>query len=127
MNYFKHLLFIGCLCLFLGLAVPAQCQSDLAGMKLRAEQGDVIAQFGLGAMYYHGTGVPQDYKQAFYWYEKAANQGNSDAQCALGMLYSDGEGVPRDKKRLLRCSNSLLTRVMLMLKQFLVLFILWAG
>ena len=61
-----------------------------------AEQGDVDAQFSLGAMYADGEGVPQDYKTAVKWYKLAAEQGDVDAQSNLGVMYSKGQGVPQD-------------------------------
>ncbi|MCH8039374.1 MAG: sel1 repeat family protein, partial [Nitrospinae bacterium] len=33
-----------------------------------ADQGDALAQFNLGIMYYKGQGVPQDYQEAAKWY-----------------------------------------------------------
>ena len=32
-----------------------------------AEQGYAAEQYNLGMMYYHGQGVPQDYKEAVKW------------------------------------------------------------
>jgi TPR repeat protein len=61
-----------------------------------AEQGDVNAQFNLGWMYAEGRGVPQNYKQAVYWYSRAARQGDASAQFNLGMMYDNGEGVAQD-------------------------------
>jgi uncharacterized protein len=61
-----------------------------------AEQGDVSAQFQLGAMYTFGEGVPQDTKQAIIWYRKAAEQGNVNAQTKLGLMYAYGIGTPKD-------------------------------
>jgi TPR repeat protein len=49
-------------------------------------------------MYYNGTGVAQDYKQAHTWYLKAAEQGDADAQNALGVMYQEGHGVARNMK-----------------------------
>jgi len=37
-----------------------------------ADQGNALAQLGLGGMYANGQGVPQDYAQAVIWYRKAA-------------------------------------------------------
>jgi TPR repeat protein len=48
---------------------------DFDDIKKLAEMGDIDAQFELGLMYRYGEGVPQDYKQAVYWYTKAAEQG----------------------------------------------------
>ena len=61
-----------------------------------AEQGDALAQFGLGLMYRDGKGVPQDTQEAVKWYRKAAEQGNAQAQFNLGLMYSNGQGVPQD-------------------------------
>ncbi len=58
--------------------------------------GHAEAQYLLGALYYNGQGVPQDYAQAAQWYRKAAGQDNADAQSILGFLYDNGQGVPQD-------------------------------
>ena len=44
-----------------------------------AEQGHAGAQGALGHMYYYGEGVPQDDRQAVFWYRKAAEQGHAIA------------------------------------------------
>ena len=41
-----------------------------------AEQGDALAQYNLGVMYFMGQGVPQDVVQAHLWLNLAAAQGN---------------------------------------------------
>lgn len=61
-----------------------------------AVRGDATAQFHLGALYYQGKGVKQDYAQAFLWYRRAAQQGNADAQYSLGNMYLMGEGINQD-------------------------------
>ena len=61
-----------------------------------AEQGDAQAQNGLGAMYYNGKGVAQDFKAAVKWYRLAAAQGYASAQLNLGAMYYEGQGVPED-------------------------------
>jgi TPR repeat protein len=63
--------------------------------RLAADQGDVVAQFNLGAMYDNGHGAPQDNAEALKWSRKAADQGNAGAQTSLGALYYKGQGVPR--------------------------------
>lgn len=45
---------------------------DYAATVTAAEQGDVIAQYNLAAMYDSGRGVLQDYVQAHKWYNLAA-------------------------------------------------------
>lgn len=60
------------------------------------DQGNGVAQFDLGFMYYNGQGVPQNYAEAASWYRKAADQGIADAQYDLGVMYAHGQGVPQD-------------------------------
>jgi TPR repeat protein len=64
-----------------------------------ANRGDKVAQHNLGACYYNGTGVVQDYKQAVYWFKKAAEQGVKESQFCLGECYYYGEGVAQDYKQ----------------------------
>ena len=64
-----------------------------------AEQGNAKAQYTLGAMYYKGFGVLQDYKQALKWHQKAAEQDEVKAQYALGVMYYKGHGVLQDYKQ----------------------------
>ena len=67
-----------------------------------AGQGDADAQINLGLMYQNGWGVPQDDKEAVYWYELAAEQGDAKAHYNLGVMYDVGEGVPQDDKEAVR-------------------------
>ena len=61
-----------------------------------ADQGNAVAQYKLGLMYYTGQGVPMDRVEAVKWYLKAAERGNARAQYDLGNIYSGGYGVPLD-------------------------------
>ncbi len=45
-----------------------------------AEQGDALAQYNLGVMYFMGRGVPQDNVQAHMWLNLAAAQGHELAR-----------------------------------------------
>ena len=63
---------------------------------------DSDTQYTLGSMYHDGKGGPQDFQQAFKWYERAAEQGNADAQYCLGMMYDEGKGVPQDYQEALK-------------------------
>ena len=67
-----------------------------------AEEGNAVAQNNLGLMYHNGWGVPQDYKEAVYWYRLAVEQGYSIAQYNLGLMYEKGKGVPQDDKEAAR-------------------------
>ena len=73
--------------------------ADLSQITRLANQGDIISQTNLAEMYYEGKVVPQDYKKALEWTQKAANQGNARAQTALGYMYYDGEGVRQDYQK----------------------------
>ena len=67
-----------------------------------AEEGNAVAQNNLGLMYHNGWGVPQDYKEAVYWYRLAAEQEHVDAQYNLGVMYNNGNGVPQDYEEAVR-------------------------
>ena len=47
--------------------------------RVDAEKGNSSAQFSLGFMYEKGQGVPQDYVQAYMWFNLAAAQGTKGA------------------------------------------------
>ena len=47
--------------------------------RLAAAQGYALAQFNLGLMYARGTGVPEDYVQAYKWWNLAAASGDTSA------------------------------------------------
>ena len=53
----------------------------------------------LGLMYYMGRGVARDYKQAFFWSQKAAAAGKPDAQYVIGAMYYTGNAVPLDQRQ----------------------------
>jgi Sel1 repeat-containing protein len=64
--------------------------------RVRAERGDAKSQYALGAMYYYGKGLPQDYAEAVRWYRKSAEQGDANAQYSLSYMYHEGKGLPQD-------------------------------
>ena len=70
----------------------------IAKLRTSAEGGDASAQNKLGLLYYEGTGVPQDYRQAKQSFEEAAKQGHTGAQTNLGTLYLNGEGAPQSDR-----------------------------
>jgi uncharacterized protein len=91
-----------------------------------ANNGIAKAQLILGEVYQNGQGIPQDYNEAFKWYQLAADQGHasanthiyslaqfkvssaseiltndanngaSKAQTVLGKMYEKGQGVTQD-------------------------------
>ena len=72
---------------------------DIPRIQAEAEKGSIQEQIELAAAYLAGRGVPQDEKQAAYWYEKAANSGDPAAQQEIGYFYQTGIGVERDPVR----------------------------
>ncbi len=61
-----------------------------------AQQGAGWAQFRMGENHLYGYGVPQDFKLATQWYQKAADQNYREGHFGLGMMYRDGLGVKKD-------------------------------
>jgi len=80
-------------------APPAASVTRLETLQRLADGGDAAAQFDMGAHYWTGDQVPQDYSQAVRWFSLAAEQGNVAAQAMLGNCYWAGRGVPPDPVR----------------------------
>jgi len=74
----------------------ATAGTDIATLRLLADQGDQEAQYLIGLRYQYGEGVEPATTQAVAWYQKAADQGHAEAQSYLAAMYADGEGVPQD-------------------------------
>lgn len=55
-----------------------------------ANSGNVLAQYRLGMLYYHGQGISEDENRAIYWWKKAAAQGNVESMFQLGSAYLFG-------------------------------------
>ncbi len=64
--------------------------------KSYAYKNNFLAQYQLGAMYYYGEGVEQDFEESFKWIHKSAMQNHPPAQYLIGKMYYYGEGVERD-------------------------------
>ncbi|MDR1888700.1 MAG: sel1 repeat family protein [Zoogloeaceae bacterium] len=79
--------------LCLSISVSAQTVEEVLE---KAEQNDVEAQVLLGAMYYLGQGVAQNFAEAVSWYRKAAGQGDANAQFTLGQMYRQGLGIAQN-------------------------------
>jgi hypothetical protein len=57
----------------LAVGVPVQAQTpEIDALRVRAEQGDALAQNSLGFMYASGQGVSQDYIEAHMWFNSRA-------------------------------------------------------
>ena len=76
-----------------GLSVLKDDVLDVDAIVKKAEKGKADFQRKLGALYYAGIEVEQDYGEAARWFELAGRQGDSLAQLVLGALYYQGIGV----------------------------------
>lgn len=60
----------------------------LMQLRVRAENGDVNAQFSLGVSFLYGNGVPINKMEAVRWLQMAAKE-SPDAQLQLGCIYME--------------------------------------
>lgn len=65
----------------------------------RAKLGDPAAQTLLGEIYANGYGVPQDMKQAAFWYQQGAKNDDPAACFSYAILLLEGRHVERDYDR----------------------------
>lgn len=73
---------------------PDDDGAEVTALYLRAAQQDnAKAQYNLALAYADGVGVPQSYRTAIQWFERAALGGIGDAAFNLGMLHAKGVGV----------------------------------
>jgi TPR repeat protein len=56
-------------------------------------------KFCVFGLWCFGQDTPQNYKQAFQWYNKAAEQGLAQAQYNLGVVYYQGKGTLQNYKQ----------------------------
>jgi localization factor PodJL len=70
-----------------------------AALRNAAANGDALAQFEVATRIAEGSGVAQDHKLAFAWYERAAMRGLAPAQFRLAAYYERGAGVAVDTER----------------------------
>lgn len=64
--------------------------------KVQEQENDAESLYRMGAMYFFGIDVEQDYQKAFKLYQKAAMQNNAIAQQTLATMYFYGYGTNRD-------------------------------
>lgn len=60
-----------------------------------ANEGNPLAQFRLGSLYYHGHGVAEDENMAIYWWKKSAANGNAEAMYQIAHAYLFGSGAAK--------------------------------
>ena len=70
-----------------------------------ARSEELINEYGglaaIGARYWEGQDVTQDYGKAMEWYQKAVDLGDTLAMCNIGVLYENGYGVKQDYQKAL--------------------------
>lgn len=75
-------------------------------LEVMGYDGDVQAQYVLGANYDYGINdVEQNFAKAYDWYQMAAQQNDGDAWCALGYMYMNGCGVEQSNEDAIDCFN----------------------
>jgi localization factor PodJL len=79
-------------------AAPPPADGIGRGMLAAATAGNPAAAYEVASRYADGRGVPQSYKDAVTWYERAAKSGIAIAQFRLGSMYEKGLGVQKDLK-----------------------------
>ena len=75
---------------------------DFEANLANAEEGDVRAQYLVGAAYLYGLEeqeVEVDHEKARYWLEEAAAQGAAEAYSELARIYRNGLGVEKDASK----------------------------
>jgi hypothetical protein len=79
----------------------ASFKRHFSDCRIKANQGDALAQYNLGFMYEDGHGVTKNAWKAIYWYAQAAEQNDISAQLNLAWFYFSGfeEKIPRDEKK----------------------------
>ena len=86
--------------LTLSFLTYAFANPELDQLKVKAESGDVEAQYELGMKYFYGRGVDKNFFEAEKWFHEAAEQGHVYSQYELGKLYDpDGESEYVFEKR----------------------------
>lgn len=87
-------------------ALAADNRSDyvtvMSILESRVYTEDPKAQNYMGYMYLNGRGVPQNFDEAFKWFNASAQQGFGLGEYNLGRLYLSGKGVASDKKEALK-------------------------
>jgi len=73
----------------------------LREFRAAAAAGHAAAQYNLGVMHLHGTGLPKDVKSGLGWLAKAADSGDVAAMGLLGALYLGRGEAPQDYKKAL--------------------------
>jgi len=64
-------------------------------LKVEALNGQINYIQQLGQRYYYGQGIPQNFKEAFYYFEMGSKMNDSESIYYLGEIYLNGWGVEK--------------------------------
>ncbi len=84
---------------FGGVKIPQNYALAGKYLLLAANQKNNLAEFYVGYMYQHGTGLEKSPEKAVHYMESSIADGSSVAQYELGVWYSTGSGVIVDRVR----------------------------
>ena len=93
LSKFTFLIILMSVALGLSTNALASATQSIQELQAMAKAGGVKAQVNLGNAYFNGTGIAQNYRKAFYWFEQAANSNNIVAIGNVGYFYLKGFGV----------------------------------
>jgi len=80
----------------LGCGLFGVCAADLNVLRAKADNGDSDAMVELAEAHYWGRGADLNWKQSFFWAEKAAEKNHPVASYRMGVQYLLGQGVEED-------------------------------
>ena len=69
-----------------GLGVVPSYKTAVKWYILSAEQGNPMAQYNLGRLYYLGQGVPENFIHVYMWANQASSQGFDMGEELKGLL-----------------------------------------
>ena len=97
MKFFNFIILI--FLYFNPLFAQLSVSTDIEILKAQSDEGNAEAKFFLGALYYTGKAVDQDFFEAIKLFEESSNSGYTSATYNLGVIYSKGRGVDIDEQK----------------------------
>lgn len=85
-----------------GYAAPKNLTLAVQLYTESAKQGYPDAMFALGELYAAGSGVEQDWNEAFLWYQRASEKGHVRAMLQLGICNKEGLGTRKNAVEAMR-------------------------
>ena len=93
------------ICVFLNLNIAysqLSIDTDIQILRAQSDEGNAEAKFFLGALYYSGQGVEQDFSEAVKLFKESSNSGYTSATYNLGVIYAKGRGVDVDEDKAIK-------------------------